>query len=373
MVKALSSSSFAPQRLFSSKLDFEKAQADLKKLQKEPGVDVKLKLYALFKQASFGDVSGKRPSALDFAGRAKFDAWSSLKGISKEEAQKQYSQMISSLLNEQDKETNRGESSADELGSIPGVKLSKEGKIFRIELSRPEKYNAITWEMYRGLTKTLNYSSKDTSTAITVFTGAGSYFCSGNDLANFASVKSREDIAHMAAEGAKVLDAYVSAFINHEKPLIALVNGPAIGIAVTVLALFDLVFASDKATFHTPFATLGQSPEGCSTYTFPMLMGHLKAAEMLLFGRKLTAIEAMERNLVNEVIPASSFLKEAATRVTAYSNLPPESLRLNKQILRSVHKERLMQCNKREVELLAQRWQSDECIQAIQSFMSRKK
>ncbi|VDK52102.1 unnamed protein product [Anisakis simplex] len=371
-MKLLTAIVFLTFRCLSS-THFEKAQADLKKLHQEPSVDVKLKLYALYKQATLGDASGKRPSALDFAGRAKFDAWNSLKGTLQGEAQEQYSQIVNSLLGEQNEESgDRAESKVSGLESVPGVNFSKEGKIFKIELNRPEKYNAITIEMYQVLTNALEYSSKDTSTSITVFTGTGDYFCSGNDLSNFARVKSREDMVRMADEGGKVLDAYVQAFINHEKPLVALINGPAIGISVTLLALCDVVIASDKATFHTPFATLGQSPEGCSTYTFPILMGHLKAAEVLLFGRKLTALEAMERNLVNQVIPASSFLSEASKLVTAYSNLPPESLRLNKQILRSVHKERLLQCNKHEVKLLTERWLSEECMQAILKFMKRK-
>uniref|UniRef100_A0A915AIG6 ACB domain-containing protein n=2 Tax=Parascaris univalens TaxID=6257 RepID=A0A915AIG6_PARUN len=366
-------SSYASHRWLSSSLDFEKTRCDLKQLKHNPSLEVKLKFYGLFKQGSMGDFSSKKPSALDFVGKAKFDAWSALKGISQVEAQKRYVHLVSSLMNEHVEQVGESDRAISDLEPISGVNVSKKGKIFWIELNRPEKYNAITWEMYRGLTKAFSYASKDPDTAVTVFAGVGSYFCSGNDLSNFAGVKTREDITRVAAEGATVLDEYVSVFVNHEKPLIALVNGPAIGIAVTVLALFDLVLASDKATFHTPFTTLGQSPEGCSTYTFPMLMGHLKAAEVLLFGRKLTALEALERNLVNQVIPASAFLTESSKLVEAYSNLPPGSLRLSKQSLRSVHKKALLECKDREVKLLAERWQSSECIEAIQRFMSRRK
>ena len=93
-----------------------------------------------------------------------------------------------------------------------------------------------------------------------------------NDLSNLSFGSSRNRIILCVF----FLRKYVDAYINFPKPLIAAVNGPAIGVSVTVLGLCDLVYATDKASFHTPFMTLGQSPEGCSSLTFPRLMGHAK-------------------------------------------------------------------------------------------------
>jgi len=201
----------------------------------------------------------------------------------------------------------------------------------------------------------------------------GDYFSSGNDLSNFTRIKSPSEIPEMAATARKVLSEFVSAFIDHDKPLIALVNGPAIGVMVTTLGLYDLVLASDKATFVTPFASLGQSPEGCSSLVFPALMGPIKASEFLIFGRKLSAQEAMERNLVNSVIPHSTFRAESERRITEYSLLPPQSMRLSKRLIRDQNRDRLHQCNDQEVELLGERWQSEECLFAIQNFFRRSK
>lgn len=111
-------------------------------------------------------------------------------------------------------------------------------------------------------------------------------------------------------------------FIDFPKPLIAVVNGPAVGISVTLLGLFDVVYASDRATFHTPFSHLGQSPEGCSSYIFPKMMGPSKAAEMLIFGKKLTAREALAQGLVTAVFPDDTFQKEVWARLKAYAKLP---------------------------------------------------
>ncbi|KAL3087252.1 hypothetical protein niasHT_020515 [Heterodera trifolii] len=201
----------------------------------------------------------------------------------------------------------------------------------------------------------------------------GSYFCAGNDLSNFTrGVKTSDDLRAMADRGERVLERYVRAFIEHEKPLIGLINGPAIGISVTVLPLFDLVIASDKATFHAPFSSLGQSPEGCSSYTFPLIMGTSKASELLLFDKKMSAEEALERNLVSRVIPNNSFGTETERMVNSLASLPPESLRLNKSLLRDVHRDALLAVNTRECALLKSRWLSDECQNALRKFMTRK-
>lgn len=116
----------------------------------------------------------------------------------------------------------------------------------------------------------------------------------------------------------------MNAFINFSKPLIGVVNGPAVGISVTLMGLFDYVFASDKATFNAPFTKIAQSPEACSSYTFPRLMGPIKASEFLLFNRKLTAQEAFERNLVTEVLSHDKFETEVWKKIEEFSKLPRE-------------------------------------------------
>ncbi|CAJ0606143.1 unnamed protein product [Cylicocyclus nassatus] len=365
-----------PVRAFASNKElFEKAQEKLKNLTEDPDVDVKLEIYALYKQATVGDVQGDRPGMMDFAGRAKYDAWAKFKGLEQDDALLKYAKLIDTLSDAEEKTSSSGGSETMGLGRVDGLEVSKDDKAYKITLNRPKKFNALTVDMYRGIIAALEASNKDKSTSVTVITGTGDFFCAGNDLGNFAKAASasKAEVKEMAESAAAVLKQYIQAYIDHEKPLLCLINGPAIGIAVTVLPLFDYVLATDKCTFHTPFATLGQSPEGASSYTFPILMGQLRASEVLTLNKKLTAQQAFDRGLVNEIVPHSEFAKRAAEVVKQHSSLPPESLRINKMLLRSHHKDILTKVNEEECRIICERWQSKECATAIAQFLSRSK
>ncbi|XP_043082946.1 enoyl-CoA delta isomerase 2, mitochondrial [Puntigrus tetrazona] len=348
--------------------DFNAAKDKLGTLKKDPGNEVKLKIYALFKQATQGPCNTPKPGMLDFVNKAKWDAWKSLGSVTHEEARQRYVDLISSLVGAEAPVV-----SAQPAAGAKGFQtllVSAEDNITTIRLNRPEKKNAITVEMYNELVEALDLAGKDDS-VITVITGSGDYYCSGNDLNNFTKIP-EGGVEKLAKESGELLRRYVKAYIDFPKPLIGVINGPAVGVSVTLLGLFDIVYATEKATFHTPFSQLGQSPEGCSSYLFPKMMGAAKASEMLLFNKKLTAAQACEVGLVTEVFPESSFQSEVWTRLKAYAKLPKNSLALSKQLIRAVEKEKLHAVNDAEVERLVERWLSDECMQAIMSFFQAK-
>uniref|UniRef100_A0A3B3UKU1 Enoyl-CoA delta isomerase 2 n=1 Tax=Poecilia latipinna TaxID=48699 RepID=A0A3B3UKU1_9TELE len=329
---------------------FEQAKSKLSALKKDPGNEVKLKIYALFKQATQGPCNTPKPGMLDFVNKVKWDAWKSLGSISQDEAREQYCNLIGSLVEAE------GGSSAQVTATPVGggatyetLLVSTADDITTIKLNRPAKKNAITPEMYNEIIAALD----------------------GNDLSTFTKIP-EGGVQEMARQGAELLRKYVRAYIDFPKPLVAVVNGPAVGISVTVLGLFDLIYATERATFHTPFTQLGQSAEGCSSYTFPRIMGPTKASEMLLFNKKLTASQACELGLITEVFPDTSFQSEVWTRLKAYARLPPQSLALSKQLIRSVEKERLYAVNDAEVERLMERWTSEECFNAVMSFFQAK-
>ncbi|CAD5214895.1 unnamed protein product [Bursaphelenchus xylophilus] len=355
-------------RGLATEAEFESAQKKLNSLTTDVGNDVKLKVYGLFKQATTGDASGDRPSAINFVARAKYDAWNEYKGLSKEEARGKYVALVNELAS--------AEPAAPEVvepGQVAGLKTGPDGSVYNIKLNRPDKFNAITTEMYTGIREALKASDQDKNTKITVISANGPYYCAGNDLKSFLQVKSPADLKPATEAAAEFMKEYVGTFIDHQKPLIALVQGPAIGIAVTTLALCDVVVCSDKATFQTPFTALGYSPEGCSSFTFPAIMGVSKATEMLLLGKTLTAQEAYDWGLVSRVIPHNQFAEETERFLKEITELPAESLRINKTMVRDVTRAALHKANADEAKLIAERWRGKDCAAAFQKFMARKK
>lgn len=350
---------------------FEQAKNKLSTLKEDPGNEAKLKIYALFKQATQGPCNTPKPGMLDFVNKVKWDAWKSLGSMTQDEARQQYCDLIGSLVAAEGGSS--AQVAAQAAGSGPRYEtllVSTEDDITTITLNRPAKKNAITTEMYNEIIAALEQAAKDES-VITVFTGAGDFYSSGNDLTAFTGIP-EGGVEQAANQGGELLRKYTNAYIDFPKPLVAVVNGPAVGVSVTVLGLFDLVYATERASFHTPFTQLGQSTEGCSSYTFPKIMGTAKASEMLLFNKKLTAGQACELGLVTEVFPETSFQSEVWTRLKTYAKLPRNSLAFSKQLIRSMEKDRLHAVNDAEVKCLVERWQSDECFNAVMSLLKQK-
>ncbi|KAK2166112.1 hypothetical protein NP493_1339g00023 [Ridgeia piscesae] len=348
---------------------FSEAQNKVKTLQEDPGNQVKLQLYALFKQAKDGPCNVPKPGMMDFVGKAKWEAWKAVGDVSHDAARDMYIKLVEDLVS---KDTPVGSETVTAAGDQMSTHVITKviDNVHLIKLNRPEKKNALVQEMYTDIVNALKVAGSD-STSLTVFTGTGDYYCSGNDLSNLANI-APQDIPEMAKQGEVLFRDFVDAFIDFPKPIVALVNGPAVGISVTTLGLFDLVYATDRATFWSPFTSLGQSPEGCSSYLFPKIMGYAQASQLLLFNQRLTAHAACRLGIVTEVFPDHIFQQEAWNRITDFASLPKQSLRLSKQLLRAPERDILHETNRREAALLAERWQSDECFNAIMKFFQSK-
>lgn len=344
--------------------EFQAAQQRLTTLTEDPGNMVKLQIYGLFKQSTVGKCNTKKPGMTDFVGKAKWTAWNDLGNITPDEAKRKYIELIDSLVKDQAPAVPIQE------GSYKTLQIKKENGVMTITMNRPTKKNAIDITMYNELEQALKEGAEDDSVVVAVMTGSGDFYCSGNDLGNFMNI-TPDQLAEHAVQGGDLLERYVNAYIDFSKPLIGVINGPAVGVAVTVLGLFDAVYATQSATFHTPFSALGQSPEGCSSDLFPKILGPLKSNEMLLFNAKLTATEACNLGLATQVFPDAQF-HEVWEKINGIAKLPKGSLRYSKELIRpESERQRLKAVNRRECDRLIERWQSAECADAVMKFFTK--
>ncbi|XP_039755527.1 enoyl-CoA delta isomerase 3, peroxisomal [Pararge aegeria] len=210
-----------------------------------------------------------------------------------------------------------------------------------VRLNKPRRKNAIDYQMYVRLTKILNDASTDSSISMVVLTGTGNFYSSGNDL-----------VAPKDADFLVILEEFIKAFIIFPKLLIALVNGPAVGVAVTTLPFCDFVFASENAYFYTPFTKLNIIAEGCSTFTFPRLIGARKAMELLLLNYKMPASEALQCGLISYLYKAEELQDKAWEKIKEISCLPENSVLTTKNLMKRTYLEDLLKTNTIEMKEL---------------------
>ncbi|PNF39313.1 Enoyl-CoA delta isomerase 2, mitochondrial [Cryptotermes secundus] len=253
-----------------------------------------------------------------------------------------------------------------------GLEVTLRNGLLIIKFNRPSHKNAITVEMYIGLTRLLKEAAVDDRVVITALTGAGDFYSSGNDISKTLETFSKANITQAIDQSCDRVRDFVSAFIDFPKILVAVVNGPAFGIAVTILGLCDVVYASDKAYFCTPFTKLGLVAEGCSSYTFPRIMGSSKASEMLYFGYKMDAHEAKECGLVSKVFPHATFEQEVWPKLEQFVKMPKQSMMYSKHLARALTNEGLHKANEAEITRLKERLQSEESMTAVLEFFNRK-
>lgn len=269
--------------------------------------------------------------------------------------------------------------STDYSSKCDGIKVEPKNQILWVKFDRPEKFNAITKEMYDKITDTLTKVNNDSSVKAVVLTGSGDYYSSGNDLTNF--VKAMQDEGGPRAgltKSKNILHRFVDSFINLDKFLIAAVNGPALGIAVSTLPLCDYVVCTDNSTFQTPFTALGQCPEACSSVTFPKIMGQTRASELLMLNMTWDAKKAQNYGLVSEVVGQEQFntqLEELLYGKKGVVNTCyPRAMMASKALIRnSDFKKSLSEANKKECDEILELWLGEECADAVQKFFKRSK
>lgn len=243
------------------------------------------------------------------------------------------------------------------------VIITHENRVTTITISRADKKNAITQDMYAVMADTINhYSDSDDSRAL-VITGVGDVFTSGNDLADFSTGGADGELPPVAR--------FLGAIKDCQKPLIASVNGLAIGVGLTMLLHCDLVYAAESALLSAPFVGLGLVPEAASSMLLPAAVGMAVANDILLAGRKLTAAEAHQYGLVARVFADADLagaVQEIALQVAAAA---PHAMKRSKALIRNQH-EAVTAHMAKEGQIFFEQLQSPDFAESIAARMEKR-
>ncbi len=237
-------------------------------------------------------------------------------------------------------------------------------RVARIQLNRPDKKNALTAEMYQALADAIGAAEGDAQVRVLLLHGAPDCFCAGNDLKDFL-----ERPPH--AENSPVF-GFMQAISRAQKPIVAAVAGPAVGIGTTMLLHCDLVYAAPDTRFQLPFTSLGLVPEAASSLLLPMIAGYPRAAELLLLGQPFNAEKALAAGLVTEVIPGD-LLEYAHTAAMTLAALPPSSVRLTKALMKRRFADTVAEQMHQEGMLFRERLAAPEAKEALSAFLEKRK
>ena len=244
------------------------------------------------------------------------------------------------------------------------IDVTREGRVQIIRFNRAEKKNAITRAMYKTMADALVAADSDDGIGANLMLGQPEVFTSGNDLADFMAVA-------MGSEHGGEVGEYLKAIATGTKPLVAAVDGLAVGVGCTTLMHCDLVYASPRAWMQTPFVDLGLVPEAGSSLIAPRLMGHQRAFALLAMGERFSAEKAQQAGLVNEVIATEELEAHAMGAAEQLANKPPEALAISRKLIRGDREEIIARIIE-ESEHFKGRLKSDEARNAFMAFMQKK-
>ena len=246
------------------------------------------------------------------------------------------------------------------------IQIRRAGEVQIVRMNRPDKKNALTGAMYDTMTAALKAADDDGTIAVNLITGTGGVFSAGNDITDFA--KRATDLGRPGGAS-----SFIQTLPTLQKPLVAAVDGLAIGVGVTMLFHCDLVYASPSASFRTPFLDLGLVMEAGSSYLAPAIMGHQRAFELLCLGEPYDAEAAIRAGFVNKMVAAGDLEAEALKAAQRLAAKPRAALIAAKQLMRTGIKETAKEQMGREAVVFAELLQSAEAKEAFAAFLEKRK
>jgi enoyl-CoA hydratase/carnithine racemase len=246
------------------------------------------------------------------------------------------------------------------------VLVSDDAAVRTIRMNRPDKKNALTSVMYDAMAEAIETASGSSGIGSILIAGVPGAFSAGNDLQDFLK-------AAMGGEGlGGAVIRFLYALARAERPLIAAVQGVAVGIGTTMMFHCDYAVAASDARFSTPFVALGLVPEAASSLIAPRVMGHRRAFELLVMGKSLSGEEAKACGLVNQVAPSDQVEAEAMKAAQHIAALPPEGVAISRRLMKGAPDEIVKRIDD-EAEQFKLRLKSPEARKAFEAFLTRKK
>ena len=247
----------------------------------------------------------------------------------------------------------------------PGILRHSEGGVLTLTIDRLDKKNSLTSAMYALLADGIEHAAQDTTCRVVVLQGHETIFSAGNDIGDFLN-------APPAGQDSPV-HRFLRAIATFDKPLVAAVCGPAVGIGTTLLLHCDLVYAGDNAAFAMPFVNLGLCPEAASSLLAPQIFGYHRAAEALLLGEPIQAGTALEIGLVNRVVPPTQANALAQAQARRLAAKPLTSLVETKRLMKGGQRAQVLAQMDLEGASFARMLREPAAREAFGAFMEKRK
>ena len=240
------------------------------------------------------------------------------------------------------------------------VLFEQDDHVLKIQLNRPEKLNALTQEMYQSLYEALVNAEHNEDIRVILLYGCKQAFSAGNDLRDFVNYDPEQPLWVMPL---------LRQLVAMEKPMVAAVEGMAVGIGVTLLMHCDLVYAAENTQLRMPFVNLGVVPEAASSLILPRLMGHQRASELLLLGDFFSSDKARDYGLVNDVLPEGKVVDYALNKARHLASQPQKALWLSRKLMNKSWQDEIEERLGEEGMLFSQQLVSEETRTIIKQIL----
>ena len=244
------------------------------------------------------------------------------------------------------------------------IKIEHKDHILTLTFARPDKKNAITNAMYAALADAILAAETDPKTRVIVLRGEGDMYTAGNDVGEFATMATGQ------FRGERHVSRFIDAIARSTKPMVAAVQGRAVGIGTTMLLHCDFVVLAENALLSTPFVGLALVPEAASSLLLPLRIGYARAYEMFALGETLDATTALALGVANRVVPLDKLHAEAAAIAARLARQPAGSLAATKRLMRNAGT--LLAQMGAESTVFAERLTTPEAREAFTAFAEKR-